>query len=96
MRERSTQLIAEAYRISQGRLPIIGSGGIFTAEDAWRKLCAGASLVQVYTGFVYRGPGLAREINEGLLRLMRQNGVARIADAVGRSQPEVAGSGARS
>ena len=92
VRERSTRLIAEAYRVSRGRIPIIGSGGIFTAEDAWRKISAGASLVQVYTGLVYRGPGLAREINEGLVRLLRQNGVARIADAVGRSQPEAVAS----
>lgn len=91
LRERSTQLIAEAYRLSGGKLPIIGVGGIFTAEDAWRKICAGASLVQIYTGLVYRGPGLARELNEGLLRLMQQAGVARLQDAVGRSHGAVVG-----
>lgn len=89
LRERSTKLLSEAYRVSGGRLPIIGVGGVFSAEDAWGKLCAGASLVQVYTGLVYRGPGLVREINEGLSRLLRQNNLKSIAEAVGRSHPEV-------
>ncbi|MBI5200194.1 MAG: quinone-dependent dihydroorotate dehydrogenase [Elusimicrobia bacterium] len=90
VRERSTKLISEAYRMSGGRFPIIGVGGIFSAEDAWRKISAGASLVEVYTGLVYRGPGLVREINEGLAKLLRQNNFKSIAEAVGRNHPEVA------
>ena len=53
-----------------GGLPIIGVGGIFSAEDAWRKILAGASLVQVYTGFVYEGAGLPRRLNQDLVLLM--------------------------
>ncbi|MBI4425761.1 MAG: quinone-dependent dihydroorotate dehydrogenase [Elusimicrobia bacterium] len=87
LRERSTRLIAHVYRMSGGRLPIIGVGGVFSAEDAWLKLCAGASLVQVYTGLVYRGPGLVRELNQGLLALARRVGLKKVSDAVGRSQP---------
>ena len=90
LRERSTRLIAEAYRLSEGRIPIIGSGGVSSAEDAWKKLRAGASLIQVYTGLVYHGPGLARAINEGLLRLLRESGLSRVRDAVGLAHAEAA------
>jgi dihydroorotate dehydrogenase len=63
---RSTEIIRAIHRLTGGRVPIIGVGGIFTAQDAREKLAAGASLVQVYTGFVYEGPLLARRICEGL------------------------------
>ncbi len=59
-------MIAELYQLTRGRVPLIGVGGIFTAEDAWEKIAAGASLVQLYTGFIYQGPNIVREINEGL------------------------------
>ncbi|MFA6031058.1 MAG: quinone-dependent dihydroorotate dehydrogenase [Elusimicrobiota bacterium] len=87
LRERATAMIREVRRRTGGRLPIIGSGGILEPEDAWQKLRAGASLVQVYTGLVFRGPDLAREIKRGLLRLMREQGLERVRDAVGRSHP---------
>lgn len=64
-------------------VPVIGVGGVFTAEDAYRKIRAGASLVQLYTGIVYRGPGVAREINRGLSELLERDGYDRIEDAVG-------------
>jgi dihydroorotate dehydrogenase len=64
--ERSTEIVARLSETLQGALPIVACGGIFSAEDAKAKFAAGASLVQVYTGFIYRGPGLAREIVEGL------------------------------
>ncbi|MGE4288616.1 MAG: quinone-dependent dihydroorotate dehydrogenase [Salinivirgaceae bacterium] len=63
---RTTELIAYIYEKTQGNLPIIGTGGIFTPEDALDKLKAGASLVQVYTGFIYEGPGIAKRINKRL------------------------------
>jgi len=63
--------------------PVIGVGGVFTAQDAYEKIRAGASLVQLYTGFVYRGPGIARDINHGLLRLLERDGFDSITDAVG-------------
>jgi dihydroorotate dehydrogenase len=65
---KSTEIIRTVYRLTGGRVPIIGVGGIFTAEDARAKLEAGASLLQIYTGFVYEGPLVARRICEGLAR----------------------------
>jgi len=64
-------------------LPIIGVGGIFTAEDAYEKIKAGATAVQILTGFVYEGPCAVKRINRGLLRLMEQDGFKSIAEAVG-------------
>jgi dihydroorotate dehydrogenase len=58
-------------------------GGIFTAEDAWEKICAGASLVQLYTGFIYQGPGIVSEISEGLGVIMRREGFKTLDEAVG-------------
>jgi dihydroorotate dehydrogenase len=63
---RSTEIIRIVHRLTDGRVPIIGVGGIFNAADARAKLEAGASLLQIYTGFVYEGPLLARRICEGL------------------------------
>ena len=61
LRERSTSMIARLYSLTSGVVPIIGVGGIFSAEDAWEKICAGASLIQLYTGFIYEGPRIAQE-----------------------------------
>jgi dihydroorotate dehydrogenase len=83
LRARSTEVIRHIYRQTKGKLPIIGVGGIFTAEDAWEKIAVGASLLQVYTGLVYKGPGLAKEIVTGLMRKMEETGVKTIAEAVG-------------
>ncbi|MFB6082612.1 MAG: quinone-dependent dihydroorotate dehydrogenase [Halorientalis sp.] len=63
--------------------PVVGVGGVATAEDAYRKIRAGASVVQLYTGLVYRGPGIARDINRGLLDLLEQDGFDSVADAIG-------------
>ena len=68
IRARSTEIIGYIYQKTAGKLPIIGVGGIMNPEDAVEKLTAGASLVQVYTGFVYEGPGLVKKINKALLR----------------------------
>ena len=67
IRERSTEIIRYISKKTGGTLPIIGVGGIMSAEDALEKLRAGASLVQVYTGFIYEGPGLVKRINKALL-----------------------------
>jgi len=64
-------------------VPVIGVGGVFTAADAYRKIRAGASLVQLYTGFVYRGPTIARSINRGLLTLLERDGFDHVSEAVG-------------
>ncbi len=68
LKEKSTSTIAYLHRQSKGKIPIVGVGGIFDAEDALEKLQAGASLVQVYTGFIYNGPGIGKKINQGVLR----------------------------
>lgn len=81
--DRATQMIAELYELTHGRIPLIGVGGIFTAEDAWEKICAGASLVQLYTGFIYQGPRIVRQINEGLVRMLEREGLANIEEAIG-------------
>ena len=65
---RSTEIIRVVHRLTGGRVPIVGVGGIFNANDARAKLEAGASLLQIYTGFVYEGPLVARRICEGLAR----------------------------
>jgi dihydroorotate dehydrogenase len=83
LRARSTEIIAALYRFTRGRLPIIGVGGIFNADDAWEKICAGASLVQVYTGFIYEGFQIAREINEGLKARLNRQGFRTLDEAVG-------------
>ncbi len=66
LQQTSTQLIQYVYTQTKGQLPIIGSGGIFTGKDAFEKLNAGATLVQVWTGFVYEGPGIVKKINRWL------------------------------
>ena len=70
-------------RIDRRRHRIIGSGGIASAEDAWRKIRLGASLLQLYTGLVYHGPGLVRRINRGLVRLLEADGLTHVSEAVG-------------
>jgi dihydroorotate dehydrogenase len=70
-------------RATGGALPLIAAGGIETGADAFERIRAGASLVQLYTALVYRGPGLARQINRELRRLLEQEGFARLTDAIG-------------
>jgi dihydroorotate dehydrogenase len=80
-----TSLIAHIYKITRRRIPIIGVGGIFTAEDAYEKIKAGAEAVQIYTGWIYEGPGAVKRINQGLLGLLERDGVRSVSDAVGRA-----------
>ncbi len=83
LREKATSFIRHIYKVTQGRLPIIGVGGIFTAEDAYEKIKAGATAVQILTGFVYEGPAVVKRINRGLLRLMERDGLNNISQVVG-------------
>ena len=76
-------MIADLYQLTRGRTPLIGVGGIFNAEDAWEKIAAGASLVQLYTGFIYQGPRIVKEINEGLANILAREGLANLDAAVG-------------
>ena len=80
---RSTEVIRHLYRQTKGTLPIIGVGGIFSSEDAWEKITAGASLLQIYSGLVYEGPQINRSILKGLARRLANEGLVSITDAVG-------------
>jgi dihydroorotate dehydrogenase len=90
LRSRSTEMIASLYRLTRGRLRIIGVGGIFNAEDAWEKISAGASLIQLYTGFIYQGVRVARDINEGLAEIITKQGFRSLDEAVGCRAEEFA------
>ena len=83
LRTRSTEVIRHIYRQNKGGLPIIGVGGIFSAQDAWEKITAGASLLQLYTALVYEGPGIAGQIVGGLVARLEQRGLKSLSEAVG-------------
>ncbi len=85
LRARSTEIIRHLQRQTKGTLPIIGVGGIFNADDAWEKITAGASLVQVYTGLVYEGPAIAKDIVTGLQQKLTERGLRNLKQAVGIS-----------
>ncbi len=85
LKDRSTRMIAELYELTRGRIPLIGVGGIFTAEDAWEKITAGASLLQLYTGFIYQGPRIAHQICEDLLQILAREGFSTLDAAIGSS-----------
>ncbi len=88
LRARSTEIIAHIFKHTNGKLPIIGVGGIFTADDAWEKITAGASLVQVYTGLVYQGPSIAADIVRGIKARMEKEGVRLLSDVVGSADSQ--------
>ena len=79
----STERLRKTYQLTGGKMPLIGVGGIASAEDAYAKIRAGASLVQLYTALVYQGFGLVEQMNDGLAALLARDGFASIADAVG-------------
>ena len=83
LRALATDFVRHLYKTVGMKLPIIGVGGIFTAEDAYEKIKAGASAVQIYTGFIYEGPAAVKRINQGLIRLMERDGFRSISEAVG-------------
>ena len=80
LKARSTEVIRHIFQRSGGKLPIIGVGGIFTAADAWEKITAGASLVQIYTALIYEGPRIVRRMTEDMIRSRRS---ARVVQAPG-------------
>ena len=79
----STQMLREVYALTQGKLPLIGVGGISTADQAYAKIRAGASLVQLYSALVYEGPGLVSKITSGLATLLLRDGFSNVTEAVG-------------
>lgn len=82
---RVTHFVSHIYKSTRGRLPIIGVGGIFNAKDAYDKITAGASAVQIYTGFVYEGPAAVKRINQGLIKLLDRDGFRSVGEAVGQA-----------
>jgi dihydroorotate dehydrogenase len=83
LRARSAEIIRHLHKQTKGRLPIIGVGGIFDADDAWEKIAAGASLLQIYTGLVYEGPSVTRKIVAGLIQRLEIAGMKSLHEAVG-------------
>ncbi len=81
--ERSTAMLRVMRRLTEGRVPLIGVGGVASGNDAYAKLRAGASLVQLYTALAFHGPGLIGRIKRDLAALLRRDGFARVADCVG-------------
>lgn len=86
----STRLLAETYLRVEGRVPLVGVGGIDSAEAAWTKIRAGATLVQLYTALVYQGPALINEIKRGLVRKLEAEGLASLTAAIGRDAAAIA------
>ncbi|MDA0306393.1 MAG: quinone-dependent dihydroorotate dehydrogenase [Proteobacteria bacterium] len=81
--EPSTRVLEDFYRLTEGGLPLIGVGGVSSGAEAYVKIRTGASLVQLYTAMIYRGPGIAAKINRDLSALLQRDGFANVADAVG-------------
>src|SRR4051812_23442792 len=83
LRDRADQACRALFRHLRGRMPIIGVGGIFTADDAYQRIRSGAVLVQVYTGFIYEGPAVVSRVAAGIVKRLERDGFGSIADAVG-------------
>ena len=82
--QRATEVLRILFRAVEGKLPLIGVGGIFSAEDAYARIRAGASLIQIYTGLIYQGPLLPRQIARGLLHHLAQDDLSHVREAVGK------------
>lgn len=83
LRDLAQQRLVDFRKASGGQIPLIGVGGIASAQDAYARIRAGASLVQIYSALVYEGPGLAKRINTGLARMLKADGFQSLADAIG-------------
>ena len=80
----STNMIKKFYRILNGQIPIIGVGGVNSGKSAYEKIDAGASLLELYTGFVYRGPSTAKDIKKELIQILKAEGISNIKEAIGK------------
>jgi len=89
LKDLSDKLISYVYAKTKGKYVIIGCGGIFTAEDAYKKIRLGASLLQLITGMIFKGPQVISEINQGLAKLLKKDGFKNISEAVGKNHVEV-------
>ena len=83
IQEISTNMIKKFYIQLNGKIPIIGVGGINSGKSAYEKIIAGASLLQLYTGFIYRGPSVAKDIKKELIQILKAEGIKNIKDAIG-------------
>ena len=81
----STNMIKKFYKQLNGKVPIIGVGGVNSGKSAYEKIIAGASLLQLYTGFVYRGPSTAKNIKKELIQILKTEGIKNIREAVGKN-----------
>jgi dihydroorotate dehydrogenase len=90
LRARAERTCARLYLRTGGKVPVVGVGGIATAEDAYRRIRAGASLIQIYTALVYQGPSLPRRLERGIAKLLERDGLA-LAEAIGKDAERVAG-----
>jgi dihydroorotate dehydrogenase len=88
LQPRALAVLRRLHARTEGRLTLIAVGGIETADDAWERIRAGATLVQAYTGFVYGGPLWPRRVNRGLARLVREAGLQSVGEAVGSGAPQ--------
>lgn len=91
----STQVLADMYRLTEGRLPLIGCGGVSSGQGAYEKILAGASLVQLYTALVFQGPGMVPRIKRELAELLRRDGFSSVAEAVGTGSDTASDRGRR-
>jgi len=80
----STNIIKKFYKKLKGKVPIIGVGGVNSGKSAYEKIIAGASLLQLYTGFIYRGPSTVKDIKKELIRILKDEGINNIKDAIGK------------
>jgi dihydroorotate dehydrogenase len=87
----STETLKAFYMLTDGKIPLIGVGGVASAHDAYMKIRAGATLVQLYTALVYKGFGVVREIQNGLIELLKRDGFTNVQQAVGAdvSSPDI-------
>ena len=87
LQERALEVITRLRRSTNGDLPLIGVGGINSPKSAWERIAAGASLIQIYTGWIFEGPTLVPEILDGLIVQMEKNGFRNIKEAIGSKEP---------
>jgi len=83
LQEVSTKMIKKFYIALKGKIPIVGVGGVNSGKSAYEKIIAGASLLQLYTGLVYKGPSVVKDIKKELIQILKEEGIGNIKDAVG-------------
>lgn len=85
LKEKSNEICRNFYKLTKGQIPIIGAGGISNAQDAYERIKSGASLIQLYTAMIFKGPDIAKNINEELITLLERDGFNHIQDAIGQN-----------